>query len=204
MKKIFKKNQIMIVALALMIAVAGYLNFAGTNATEEVASLDDNTVMDEDGVALLDLSEEDIASLDSEYVEISDQYSDVVMEMEGKEVEEEAPAAEVAAEETTGESVDTQLGDNQLLSENEAVIDEVPGEAVFTSSGAISNLADAKLLKEQTRARNKENLLDIINNENLMLCELPKSSVPNRHFLIFACTSEPSGANSCGIVVICD
>ncbi|MBE5885896.1 MAG: SpoIIIAH-like family protein [Lachnospiraceae bacterium] len=172
----FKKNQIMIVALALMIAVAGYLNFAGTNATEEVASLDDNTVMDEDGVALLDLSEEDIASLDSEYVEISDQYSDVVMEMEGNEdlsafisetVDSADVEAQLAAEETTGESVDTQLGDNQLLSENEAVIDEVPGEAVFTSSGAISNLADAKLLKEQTRARNKENLLDIINNENL-------------------------------------
>ncbi len=176
MKKIFKKNQIMIVALALMIAVAGYLNFAGTNATEEVASLDDNTVMDENGVALLDLSEEDIASLDSEYVEISDQYSDVVMEMEGNEdlsafisetVDSADVEAQLAAEETTGESVDTQLGDNQLLSENEAVIDEVPGEAVFTSSGAISNLADAKLLKEQTRARNKENLLDIINNENL-------------------------------------
>lgn len=176
MKKIFKKNQIMIVALALMIAVAGYLNFAGTNATEEVASLDDNTVMDEDGVALLDLSEEDIASLDSEYVEISDQYSDVVMEVEGNEdlsafisetVDSADVEAQLAAEETTGESVDTQLGDNQLLSENEAVIDEVPGEAVFTSSGAISNLADAKLLKEQTRARNKENLLDIINNENL-------------------------------------
>lgn len=176
MKKIFKKNQIMIVALALMIAVAGYLNFAGTNATEEVASLDDNKVMDEDGVALLDLSEEDIASLDSEYVEISDQYSDVVMEMEGNEdlsafisetVDSADVEAQLAAEETTGESVDTQLGDNQLLSENEAVIDEVPGEAVFTSSGAISNLADAKLLKEQTRARNKENLLDIINNENL-------------------------------------
>lgn len=176
MKKIFKKNQIMIVALALMIAVAGYLNFAGTNVTEEVASLDDNTVMDEDGVALLDLSEEDIASLDSEYVEINDQYSDVVMEMEGNEdlsafisetVDSADVEAQLAAEETTGESVDTQLGDNQLLSENEAVIDEVPGEAVFTSSGAISNLADAKLLKEQTRARNKENLLDIINNENL-------------------------------------
>ena len=42
MKKIFKKNQMMIVALALMIAVAGYLNFAGKNIEEdEVASLDE-------------------------------------------------------------------------------------------------------------------------------------------------------------------
>ena len=30
-----KKNQIMITALAIMIAVAGYLNFAGGKITEE-------------------------------------------------------------------------------------------------------------------------------------------------------------------------
>ena len=29
MKRIFKKNQIMITALAVMIAVAGYLNYSG-------------------------------------------------------------------------------------------------------------------------------------------------------------------------------
>ena len=35
MKKILRKNQIMITALAVMIAVAGYLNFAGTKIGEE-------------------------------------------------------------------------------------------------------------------------------------------------------------------------
>ncbi len=166
MKKIFKKNQIMIVALALMIAVAGYLNFAGNNVEEEVASVGDNTVMDEDGVALLDLSEEDIASLDSEYVEISDQYTDVVMETDlsafvSETVDSATVEEQLAAQETAGEEVTAELSEND-------VIDEVPGEAVFTSSPtAITNLADARLLKEQTRARNKENLLEIINNENL-------------------------------------
>lgn len=176
MKKIFKKNQVMIVALALMIAVAGYLNFAGTNvAEEEVASLEENMVTDENGVALLDLSEEDIASLDSEYVEMGDLYTDVVMDVENngelsafisETVESADVEAQLAAQETTGEDVSAQLGEDGLTAENET-IDEVPGEAVFTSSGAINNLADAKLLKEQTRARNNENLLDIINNENL-------------------------------------
>lgn len=168
MKKIFKKNQIMIVALALMIAVAGYLNFAGNNVEEEVASVGDNTVMDEDGVALLDLSEEDIASLDSEYVEISDQYTDVVMETDtdlsafvSETVDSATVEEQLAAQETAGEEVTAELSEND-------VIDEVPGEAVFTSSPtAITNLADARLLKEQTRARNKENLLEIINNESL-------------------------------------
>ncbi len=172
MKKVFKKNQTMIVALALMIAVAGYLNFAGENVTEEdVLSMGDNTVMDEDGVALLDLSEEDIASLDNEYVEVEDQYSDIVMETEAdlsafisETVDSADVEAQLEAQETTGEAVENQ---GQLLSEGEATIDEIPGEAVFTSSGAINNLADARLLKEQTRARNKENLLEIINNESL-------------------------------------
>lgn len=177
MKKIFKKNQIMIVALALMIAVAGYLNFAGTNVAEdEVAALEDNTVIDENGVALLDLSDEDIASLDAEYVEIQDQYSDVVMEMEGTQdlsafisetVDSAAIEEQLASQETTGENVEVALGGDDLISNETTVVDEVPGEAVFTSTGAINNLADARLIKEQTRARNKESLLEIINNVNL-------------------------------------
>lgn len=177
MKKIFKKNQIMIVALALMIAVAGYLNFAGNNvAEEEIAALDENTIVDEDGVALLDLSEEDIVSLDSEYVQIADQYSDVVMEVEGNQdlsafisetVDSAAVEEQLAAQETTGENVEVVLGEETLMNETSTVVDEVPGEAVFTSTGAINNLADARLIKEQTRARNKESLLEIINNINL-------------------------------------
>ena len=173
MKKIFKKNQMMIVALALMIAVAGYLNFAGKNIEEdEVASLDENTVVDENGVALLDISDEDIASLDSEYVEVNDQYTDIVMDMEGdlsafiSETVDSADVEAQLAEETAGDDVDASLAEGGEVAENDT-IDEVPGEAVFTSTGAINNLADARLLKEQTRARNKENLLDIINNETL-------------------------------------
>ena len=58
-----KRNQIMITALALMIAVAGYLNFAGTQAgQEQLASADVSDAEEEDMTALLDLSEEDIAS----------------------------------------------------------------------------------------------------------------------------------------------
>jgi len=172
-KKIFKKNQMMIVALALMIAVAGYLNFAGKNIEEdEVASLDENTVVDENGVALLDISDEDIASLDSEYVEVNDQYTDIVMDMEGdlsafiSETVDSADVEAQLAEETAGDDVDASLAEGGEVAENDT-IDEVPGEAVFTSTGAINNLADARLLKEQTRARNKENLLEIINNETL-------------------------------------
>ena len=45
-------------------------------------------------------------------------------------------------------------------------MEDVPGEAVFTS-GNVSEMSGAKLQKEQTRAQNKETLLEIINNANI-------------------------------------
>ena len=44
---------------------------------------------------------------------------------------------------------------------------EIPGEAVFTSTPGVTVLSDAKLLQEQTRAKNKETLLEIINSAGL-------------------------------------
>ena len=45
--------------------------------------------------------------------------------------------------------------------------DETPGEAVFTSASSLDTLSGARLMKEQTRAKNKETLLEIINNVNI-------------------------------------
>ena len=46
LKNMVKKNQIMITALAIMIAVAGYLNFAGETITDEeiMTTGSDNTI----------------------------------------------------------------------------------------------------------------------------------------------------------------
>ena len=145
-----KRNQIMITALAIMIAVAGYLNFAGTKAGEEKLTSADAGNAEEDMTALLDLSEEDVVSdidsMDSDLdgVAAAD-YLDAQMSAENMD---EASAEQVA------EEADVQNG-------------EVPGEAVFTSSAGVTSLAGAKLQKEQTRAKNKETLLDIINNTNI-------------------------------------
>ena len=62
MKKLFGRNQIMIASLALMIAVAGYFNFAGRSNQadeEEVAQM-----TEEENADLYDISMEDIESLD--------------------------------------------------------------------------------------------------------------------------------------------
>lgn len=56
MKRLFKKNQIMITALALMIAVAGYLNFSGRLFGEDSAEADNELANQE----LLDISLEDM------------------------------------------------------------------------------------------------------------------------------------------------
>lgn len=160
MKNLVKKNQLMITALAVMIAIAGYLQFAGNQLEEEYLTVDDGAVntVDSSGVitenytagelngtmeldGMLDLSEEDllsagltdIESLDSEVSVIMDDYLN-----EGMEV------AEVTPEKG-----------------------EIPGEAVLTSTGGVNMFSDAKLLKEQTRAKNKETLMSIINSEGL-------------------------------------
>ena len=65
MKRIFKKNQIMITALAVMIAVAGYLNYSGRLFGDKSKEADNELAQQE----LLDISLEDtkdIASLDQD------------------------------------------------------------------------------------------------------------------------------------------
>ena len=167
MKSLIKKNQLMITALAIMIAIAGYLQFAGTGLEEEIVKTDDSNVdvgnaspVDSGGIitenytaddGLMDLSDEDlmagmtdIESLDSDGGEIVDNYMDT-----GMTILDTSGTAEGEMEENTPEE------------------GEIPGEAVFTSTQGVTILSDAKLLKEQTRAKNKETLLEIINSAGL-------------------------------------
>ena len=154
MKTMMKKNQLMITALAIMIAIAGYLQFAentmdGKVETQGIREVDSGKVITENYNA--DAWEDsdydlamDIASLDSDVTVMMDDYLE-----EGMEVAENTYDAETASVSATPDA------------------GEIPGEAVFTSSGALEVLADAKLLKEQTRAKNKETLLSVLGNEYL-------------------------------------
>ncbi len=160
MKNMVKKNQIMITALAIMIAVAGYLNFAGTKITdEEIMTTGADNVSstgqvdaqaDEDVAALFEISDEDMEQ--AEYGEIESLDSDVVLNEENY------------LDETMDEVMADQLAGNM---ENQISDGETPGEAVFTSSSGLDTLSGARLMKEQTRAKNKETLLEIINNVNI-------------------------------------
>lgn len=150
----------MITALAIMIAIAGYLQFAGTGLEEEYIKTDnDASPVDSDGIitenytvdGLLDLSDEDleagltdIESLDTDGDIIVDDYLNTDMQV--------AETSGTAEGEAAGPEPDE---------------GEIPGEAVFTSTSGLTMLSDAKLLKEQTRAKNKETLLDIINSAGI-------------------------------------
>lgn len=166
MKNMFKRNQIMITALAIMIAVAGYLNFAGTKIGEEELVSAGAQATDEDMAALLDLSDEDIAmdipSLDSDDEALAvENYLDTDMQ-----VADQASVSIVSDYIDEGEAEGLQ--DTDMISQEVEVQDgETPGEAVYTSSSGVTSLSGARLLKEQTRAKNKETLLEIINNANI-------------------------------------
>jgi len=152
-----KRNQIMITALALMIAIAGYLNFAGNQMEDELAVADASGT-EEEIAALLDLSEEDIASdiisLDSE-AEVSENYLDDTLTLSD------------TISDVTIDTASAALEDEDILGSEDILDGTMPGEAVYTSTQAVSSLAGVKLIKEQTRAKNKETLLEIINSTSL-------------------------------------
>ena len=68
MKKIFKKNQIMITALAVMIAVAGYLNYSGRFFGDDSKEADNELAEQE----LLDISLGETAEIESLDEDIDD------------------------------------------------------------------------------------------------------------------------------------
>lgn len=153
----FKRNQVMITALAIMIAVAGYLNFAGTKVgEEELADVGASAGQESDMEAMLDLSDEtgDIASLDSDTEDVAAE--NFLNENMQTISDQDVAALTDDAADSAEEALDAEVQDG-----------EIPGEAVYTNSGSVSSLSGARLLKEQTRAKNKETLLEIINNANI-------------------------------------
>lgn len=160
-----KKNQIMITALAIMIAMAGYLNFAGSKMQEETLVVTDEVMTEEEMAALLDLSEEDILS-DIEGTDMESDLTDTESDLADIESLEEDAVLTANYMEDTPEDVVVDLSSNEEEAMDE-IMEGTPGEAVFTSTQAVSTLSAAKVLKEQTRAKNKDDLEQIMNNEVL-------------------------------------
>lgn len=185
-KKLWKRNQIMITALALMIAIAGYLNFTGkqiddeilftTSAqfeeadaglVEETVPTDAQSVYDENA-GLYDISDED----EEYYTEIESLDEDISLSaVEGLDEETAETISQPEDMGVAADAADTLVNDEMALETDietaQAEGEEIPGEAVFTNTVSVTSLAEANLMKEQTRAQNKAALMDIINNENI-------------------------------------
>lgn len=136
----FKKNQVVITALVVMIAAAGYLNYMDSvpSSTSEVMLVDGEDtagVLTEDSAQVID-SDEDTRIAKAENV----------------------------SESTTSLNTAKAEGDE----ESAAVGSDTAGTAVFVNAGDESSyFIQAKLEREQSRAKQKDMLNEMLNNEKV-------------------------------------
>lgn len=167
MNKIMHKNQVIITALAIMIAIAGYLNFSEdgdlASFTGDVYEATSSTIQEEDNLGDTESLNNNEASQVNESLEettLSEEEYDITSEVENV----------VSADEEyeSSEEVET-------VAENDS--DNI-GDAVLVSSTINMNyFYTVKLSREQTRAKNKEELMGIV--ESTSVTEEQKQSAIN-------------------------
>ncbi len=179
MKKVWKKNQVIITALAIMIAVAGYLNFTSDKQVINTSvgnmeaqgangNRDNDTVSAavEDSVITTDCVEEDEAENEGVDADVEQVAENEDLTAGDQVAVNDNAATEDKQTETNGDKADgTDLAEASLDEDGEPIDSDTVGEAVLTS-GTVT-LSQAKLSREQTRSKAKETLLEIINNEGL-------------------------------------
>lgn len=155
MNKIFRKNQLVITALALMIAVAGYFSYMNNNIEDEqIAAQAEAEIIEDD----YEISDED--SLMEEEIFTNEGMGEELALIDGTELADIATTQSGDVMAKTGEAVADAIGAEGV---------ENPGEAVLTST-TVANLdyaAEMKLNREQIRSKNKETLLEIVNNASI-------------------------------------
>lgn len=151
MKKIFKKNQIIITALALMIAAAGYLSYTYSGIGD-----------DELEQASADLTEEDYDIVSKNTQVDADIFAEEMDTLTDDKKDKNAAAAESDTVTNTKEdtTADTKTDEEEIKN---------PGETVLTSTNVqnVNFAVEAKLNREQVRSQNKEDLMEVINSTAL-------------------------------------
>lgn len=188
MKRLFRRNQIIITTLAVMIAAAGYLNYAGK---KELA--DSNQVYE---AGAMDISDEDILAenqavlnsqnggqlLEIPSLDDPDDGSGQVAQngadgqlaaQNGADGEQLAQAGadgeQLAQGGADGQTTAPDGNDGQQAADADAQTGlENPGEAVLTSGMSVSDyIANVQLNREQIRAKNKETLMGLIDSTTI-------------------------------------
>lgn len=154
LKKIVKKNQVIITSLAILIAIAGYLNYSKSSVLNQ-------TLQDKKGDIVV-----------NDVIKNEENEND---NLDNTEVGTDDLPQNIDSENKNDTQVENEDSANESETNESTINESTPGEAVLTNVGTFS--ANAKLQREQLRAKNKEILLDMINNQNLS--ESQKSDVTN-------------------------
>ncbi len=162
MKKILKRNQVIIAALAIMIVVAGYLNLSGdpmenavsgpgkdisgTPTAEQTGTTGDIFTVADDG-EIPTKPAEDTATDDA-----------AIGDTDSEDAEKVDASADTGEEITDGKELASKDGENN----------DTPGAAVLASTQLSADFfSGAKLSREQIRAQNKETLMGIVNDKSI-------------------------------------
>ena len=186
MKRLFRRNQIIITTLAVMIAAAGYLNYAGKRDLAAgsgvyeagVMDISDEDILAENQAAALDGEEglTEIPSLDQDVSELEAGVEEAVPETLDGDMTQAETGETLAAEQPDGDGAlaanDPAEGESLAAASEEGDTAQTglenPGEAVLTSGMSVADyIANVQLSREQVRARNKETLMNLINSTSI-------------------------------------
>ena len=186
MKRLFRRNQIIITTMAVMIAAAGYLNYAGKRDLAAgsgvyeagVMDISDEDILAENQAAALDGEEglTEIPSLDQDVTELEAVVEEAVPETLDGDMAQAETGETLAAEQPDGDGAlaanDPAEGESLAAASEEGDTAQTglenPGEAVLTSGMSVADyIANVQLSREQVRARNKETLMNLINSTSI-------------------------------------
>jgi len=157
MKRIFRRNQVIITTLAIMIAAAGYINYS---AKKEVAGAE----VYEAG--MMEISDEDIFAENQALSGVDDGTLKEIASLDG-DGEENIKDGGTDLSNAAGESANPAQAE-AAGSETAEVGIENPGEAVLTNGTSVAEyIAGVQLNREQIRAKNKETLMQLINSDQI-------------------------------------
>ena len=165
MKKLLRKNQIIITALVVMVALAGYLSL--TNEEDLAIGVLNN------GSAVSEQAAEGTDDAEGTDGKASEEAS---VPGDGGAAEKDAVASEnVAADDAAASEVQdyavADISDEDIAAaeqkDSSEASKENAGEAVLVNNTVTSDYFEsAKLSREQTRAKNKETLLELVNSKS--------------------------------------
>ena len=197
MKNIFKKNHIIITALAIMIVIAGYLSFTNRDAAEKADRADTEVMQAGDYEEFTQVKDSDalVETKDGEQVsedgtldnEDAAETSDI-LEADATDSEDAKATddGEVAIEEKTDEQAEdanseaskelADISDEDVLAAAQDVSDNgelnleegVPGEAVLAKATIDSSyFVSNRVKREQVRSKSKELYMDLIQSTDI-------------------------------------